>query len=86
MVRKLPGSALEAYPSHNHDDIRVMLERLNSLSWERYIVFFPFTYWTGAAHSKICNHSLEDINNDGCHVVEHIARSFRVDVAVAEAE
>eukprot|EP00930_Biecheleria_cincta_P038240 TRINITY_DN26276_c0_g1_i1.p1 TRINITY_DN26276_c0_g1~~TRINITY_DN26276_c0_g1_i1.p1 ORF type:complete len:310 (+),score=31.22 TRINITY_DN26276_c0_g1_i1:284-1213(+) len=74
----LGGASLSDFPAAHHVEVRQMLEALNTLSWERYIVHYPYKIWSGAAHAKICHHALEDANNDGLATVEHIRRSFLV--------
>jgi len=56
--------------------VQEIAEQLCTLSWERYVVQFPSGWWPGTAHSKICNHSLEDPENCGKEVVSHICDGF----------
>merc|ERR1712194_378690 len=58
--------------------VRQMLNQLGTLSWERYLVDFPADEFTGAAHSKICQHAQHDTTNDGEGVVSHICLTFVV--------
>merc|ERR1740117_1147284 len=80
MVRGLPEAELASFPGGRRAEVREMLASLNSLSWERFIVHFPYEIaWSGAAHSKICQHAFDDPGNHGVHVVEDICRSFLLD-------
>lgn len=67
---------LGAFPDEQRSVVSDMLGRLTQLEWERYAVYFPYSLWTGAAHSKICNHKDRDTANCGVHVVFHICTSF----------
>jgi len=70
------GDEFVAFPDEHRTIISEMTGRLCKLEWERYVVHFPSRHWTGAAHSKICNHAVEDTANWGVHVVFHICKSF----------
>merc|ERR1712061_807355 len=61
-----------------------MLEKLDTITWERYVVDFPYCWklgWRGDAHHKICNHGSWDPNNCGSHVVSHMCQAFVVDTS-----
>lgn len=69
-----------ALPLVRHAVVRHMLERLGTLSWERYAVHFRLTrFRPGQAHHKICNHHEADLDNEGVHVVAHICQTFVLD-------
>lgn len=76
MPSELDENALSDFASQHYAEVTEMLKSLNTLSWERYVVHYPYSRWTGAAHSKICNHALEDANDDGTATVEHICGLF----------
>lgn len=72
-----PGSEeLSSYNEEHRQTVGKMLRRLCDLSWERYLVNFPFELRTGAAHVRICNHTVEDTDNCGENVVAHICQMF----------
>jgi hypothetical protein len=73
----------ENFPRQHITVVCKMLEQLNTLSWERYVVYFPYSRelgWRGDAHHKICNHGSWDPNNCGAHVVSHMCQHFVVDL------
>ncbi|CEM06714.1 unnamed protein product [Vitrella brassicaformis CCMP3155] len=49
--------------------VRQMLQRLNTLHWRRYVVFFPSFL---RAHTNIVWHGKLDVQGEGQHVVRHI--------------
>lgn len=76
---ELAGGGLDTFPEEQRELVSIMISRLYSMPWERYVVHFPYDWWTGAAHVKICHHGTQDLDHHGLKVQAHVCDAFLID-------
>mmetsp|Transcript_61275 Transcript_61275/g.115514 ORF Transcript_61275/g.115514 Transcript_61275/m.115514 type:complete len:266 (-) Transcript_61275:12-809(-) len=74
---------LADFTSKYRGEVRELLEKLLTLPWERYAVYFAGQF--GEAHVQIINHALEDKQKAGVQLVAHLAGVFAEGAKETEA-